>query len=200
VAPLVGRIERSLGPEVLASRARGPAGGWRLAPWGPAREAWLATLRRAADAAPGGTAFALADVRDCYASITADTIAALLGPEAAHAVALLRRFAEGGVRGLPIGPDPSAVLANAALARLDLAVRAAGVRHVRWVDDIVAWGPRAEVRRALRSLRVMAASLALDLHHEKTVVLDAPEDVRASVVGRRPSPVRTPPVGIIAAP
>ena len=58
-------------------------------------------------------------------SISPETIAALLGPEAAHAVAVLRRFRERGVRGLPIGPEPSAILANAVLSRLDDAIRTA---------------------------------------------------------------------------
>jgi hypothetical protein len=200
VTPLVGRIERSLGPEVLATRTRGSGAGWRVAPWRPARAAWLAALRAVAAAASRGAAFAVTDVRACYASIKADTIEALLGPEAAHAVALLRRFADEGVRGLPIGPEPSAVLANAALARLDASLLAAGVRHVRWVDDVVMWGPRADVHRALASLRTAGARLGLELHDEKTVVLDGPGDVRSVVLGRRPSSFGGRPAGIIAAP
>ncbi len=47
---------------------------------------------------------------------------------------------------------PSAVLANAVLGELDRAVRSTGARHVRWVDDVVLWGARAEVRRALDAL------------------------------------------------
>ena len=199
VTPLVGRIERSLGPEVLAIRT-GSGGARRATSWRRARTAWLAALRTAVARAPRGTAFAVTDVRACYASIAADTVHRLLGPEAASAVVLLRRFADEGVRGLPIGPEPSAVLANAALARLDASLRDAGVRHVRWVDDIVAWGPRADVRRALAWLRPEAAWLGLELHDGKTALLDAPGDVRAVVLGRRPSAIGDRPAGIIAAP
>jgi hypothetical protein len=200
VTPLVGRIERALGPEVLAARAVASPAGWRAAPWRPAWAAWRATLGAALDGAPRGMAFLVADVRDCFPSIAPGTIAALLGPEAADAVDLLRRFTDGGVRGLPVGPQPSAVLANAALARLDASLRAAGVRHVRWVDDLVAWGPRGDVHRALRSLRRVAAALRLELHEEKTTVLDAPGDTRAVLLPRRPSPICGRPAGIIAAP
>ena len=134
------RIERSLGPEVFAIRSRPRGAGWRLDPWAPARVAWRRTLRRAIREAAGGTVFAVADVRDCYGSISPETIRALLGPEAAHAVAVLRQLRQHGVRGLPVGPDPSAMLANAVLSRLDRAIRPHGVRFVRWVDDLVLWG------------------------------------------------------------
>jgi hypothetical protein len=200
VSPLVGRIERSLGPEVLATRVRidDP---WARTPWRPARAAWRALLRRAIGAAPRGTAFLTTDVRECYASIAPRTIERLIGPDAAGAVAILHRLADHGVRGLAVGPAPSAVLANAALAPLDAALRASGVRHVRWVDDLVAWGPRSDLERALAALRVVASALGLDLHDGKTLVLDAPADVENVVLTRRTSlRVRDRTTGIIAAP
>src|SRR5918996_1241441 len=92
VRPFVGRIERSLGPEVLAIRAVPQGEDWTLAPWTPARVAWRRHVRRAIRVARPGTTFAVADVRDCYASIGPETIAAILGEEAAHAIAVLRRF------------------------------------------------------------------------------------------------------------
>ncbi len=73
VGPLVGRIERSLGPEVVALRARRDDAGWTLAPWRAARATWRRSIRRAISDAPGAT-FAVADVRDCYASISLETI------------------------------------------------------------------------------------------------------------------------------
>lgn len=193
VRPLAGRIERSLGPEVFAIRTIRRRDGWRPAPWAPARAAWRTTLRRALREATRGTTFAVADVRECYASITPEAIAALLGPEAAHAVALLRRFREQGVRGLPVGPDPSAILANAALSRLDRALRASGARHLRWVDDLVVWGALGDVRRALASLDAAAARIGLDLHREKTRVLVDRSEARVVMLGDRDS-------SIIAAP
>jgi len=191
VGTLVGRIERSLGPEVMAVRARPDDAGWTLAPWGPARAAWRRTIRRAILDAPGAT-FAAADVRDCYASISLETIATLLGPEGAPAVALLRRF-ERDVRGLPVGPEPSAVLANAALSRLDRAIRSAGARHLRWVDDVVLWGPAAEVRTAMAAMRTAGEAIGLALHRDKTRVFEDRDEAAVVLLGERDS-------SIIAAP
>jgi hypothetical protein len=193
VRPLAGRIERALGPEVFAIRTRPAPGGWRLASWGPARTAWQGTLRRIIREATRGTSFAVADVHDCYGSISPETIGALLGPEAAHAIDFLRRVHERGVRGLPIGPDPSAVLANAVLSELDRAIRSARARHVRWVDDFFLWGSRAEVRHALRTLEDVAACTGLALHPVKTRLLADRHEARAVALGSRDS-------SIIAAP
>jgi hypothetical protein len=193
VHPLAGRIERALGPEVSAVRTRFVPGGWRLAPWRPARAAWRRTLRTTIGEAKRNTTFAVADVQDCYASISPDMIAALLGPEAAHAVDILRQLHEHGVRGLPIGPDPSAILANAVLAELDGAIRGAGAQHVRWVDDVFLWGTCADVRHALRALDDVAARMGLSLHQGKTRVLADRHEARAVALGTRDS-------SIIAAP
>lgn len=193
VRPLAGRIERALGPEALAIRTRPAPGGWRLASWEPARAAWQRTLRKVIREATPETTFAVADIHDCYGSISPETIASLLGPEAAHAVAFLRRVHERGVRGLPIGLDPSAVLANAVLSEMDRAIRSTGARHLRWVDDIVLWGSHDEVARALRALDDGAARMGLALHREKTRFLADRQEARAVALGTRDS-------SIIAAP
>jgi hypothetical protein len=140
-----------------------------------------------------GTTFAVADVLDCYASISPETIGALLGPEAGHAVALLRRFHEHGVRGLPVGPEPSAILANAVLARLDDAIRGCGVRHVRWVDDVVLWGAADDVRAAMSALAAASTEVGLQLHPRKTRILEDRGEAAAVLSGDRDS-------SIIAAP
>lgn len=193
VGPLVTRIDRSLGPEVLAVRARRRDAVWTLAPWRPARAAWRASLERAIHDATGGTRFAVADVRDCYASISPETISVLLGPGAAQAVGLLSRFRARGVRGLPVGPEPSAVLANAALSRLDRAIRSIGARHVRWVDDVVMWGSAEEVPAAMAAMRAAGEAVGLYLHPDKTRVLEDREEAIAVLLGGRDS-------SIIAAP
>ena len=193
VRPLAGRIERSLGPEVLAIRTSSRGEPWTPAPWGPARGSWRRSVRRAIGEATRGTTFAVADVRDCYGSISPETLAELLGPDAADAIAVLRRFRERGVRGLPIGPEPSAVLANAVLSRLDDAIRSDGVSHLRWVDDVVLWGPAADVRAAMRSLPAAAAAVGLDLHRHKTRILEDRCEAKVVLLGDRDS-------SIIAAP
>jgi hypothetical protein len=193
VQPLAGRIEAALGPEVFAVRARPASDGWRLAPWAPARAAWWRTVRTVIDEAPPRTTFAVADVRDCYGSISAETIAMLLGPEAAHAVSFLRHLQGRGARGLPVGPEPSAILANAVLSEMDRAVRGVHARHVRWVDDLVVWGPRARVERALAVLDDVATGMGLRLHGSKTRLLADRREARAVALGGRDS-------SIIAAP
>ena len=73
--------------------------------------------------------------------------------------------------GLPVGPEPSAVVANAVLTPVDRALSDAGIRHLRWVDDLVlaAEDPGA----ALEVLRGSLATVGLRLNERKTrVVLD----------------------------
>lgn len=184
VGAVAGRIEGSLGPEVFAVRAQPGADGWRPAPWRPALAAWRRSLAAAIRATGDGTSFAVTDVRDCYASISAETIGDLLGPEAAHAVAVLRRLRDHGVPGLPVGPEPSAILANAALSRLDHAIRSSGVHHLRWVDDIVLWGSPAQIPGALAALAAAAARVGLELHDGKTAILEDRRQLRATALGR----------------
>ena len=186
VRPLAGRIERALGPEVLAIRSR-PAS------WRRARATWRRRVAAAIGDARRGTVFALADVRDCYGSITPETLAGILGPDAAPAVAILDELRAGGVRGLPVGPDPSAALGNAVLARLDDAVRRAGATHVRWADDLVLWGHRGDVVAAMAALERTAGGLGLSLHDRKTRIVGDRAELAAASLGARHS-------SIIAAP
>lgn len=187
VAPLVPWIERSLGAEVIANRARWGSDGWGLRAWAPARAAWNSRVSSAVDEAQPGTTFAVADVRACYPGIAPATLRELLGPTAAPIAGLLERFADAGVRGLPIGPDPSAVLANAVLARIDEALRRSAVRHVRWVDDVVLWGEREDVVRALAAAHRAAEDVGLDLHATKTRILDGADELHERVGGPGPS-------------
>jgi hypothetical protein len=183
VARVAGRIERMLGPEVIAIRARPAPDGWRLVSWGRARRRWRREVLAAVRNARSGTTFAVADVRDCYGSISPRLFAETLGPHAAPVVEELRRLRDAGVRGLPIGPEPSAILANAILMTLDRAVRGSGVRHLRWVDDFVLWGGRGDVLRALDALEDAAARHGLALHEGKTRLLADREELRAFALG-----------------
>jgi len=193
LAPIAGRIERMLGSEVIALRTRPATGGWRLVSWRRSRVRWLGEIQAAIRSARRGTTFAVGDVRDCYGSIAPETLLEALGPRAAAAVDELRRFADAGVRGLPVGPEPSAVLANAILAELDRAARGSGAAHVRWVDDLVLWGARGDVLRALAALEGAAARHGLALHEGKTRLLADREELRSYALGSHDS-------SIIAAP
>jgi hypothetical protein len=194
VAAVVTPVERRLGPGVLADRARTPSGeALSLVPWTEARRRWRAAARRGSGG-PGRRALLVADVRACYASITPASVAHALAeagappPAIAAVLACLERFADDGVRGLPIGPAASAVLANAVLAAGDDALRGCGLPHLRWVDDTVAFAPStAAARRALDRLRSALAGEGLELHEGKTRLVLDPEEAR-HVLGAGGSP------------
>ncbi len=168
VARLTPRVERFLDLGVLANRVglSGPR------PFAPARRRWVETL--AGLTGPEGAAVVLVtDVRRCYASIGSGAVEAGLrrvgvGVDDRAAVqAFLRATTGAGIDGLPVGPDPSAILANAVLAIGDDAVRHEGARLVRWVDDVVIAGDAATVRRAYAAWLVALHDLGLREREEK---------------------------------
>ena len=177
VSRVVPLIDRARGPTAIANRvARVDPTGFVLSPWGPARR----RCDRAKDRLLSGSrAVAVTDVRDCYASIAPDiAVARLLAlgapTDTVRAIAgWLRAFEEEGIRGLPVGPVASAILADAVLAAGDLALRQAGWRHLRWVDDVAIFtdGRRAAAS-ALDALRAAWTPLGLELHPGKTCILD----------------------------
>lgn len=189
VAPV---IEAGLGEEVVANRALTAApGDVRLRPWRPARDAFLRSAHGMAFAAG---AFVAADVHRCYPSIGPDLVGRTLRrfgcerTDVQDVTAMLEALEEAGVPGLPIGPDPSAVLANAALAGADEVLRAAGVRHLRWVDDIWIFAAgRREAVAALRSLTSWVERQGLSLAPEKTRMLERPEEIAAVITDGRVS-------------
>jgi len=194
-APLIPRIEGCLASTVLAPRA--PGGRTKLASWKPARARW----RKVVSASPPGRNVVVAtDVRDCYGSIHPRVVARSLlrlGADRAmvrEIVHLLEGFEAAGVRGLPIGPGPSAVLANAVLSRVDRAIEACGALHVRWVDDFVMWVPdRAGAERALSTFEEALAGAGLRVNRAKTHLFTELSGARAHLLlphPAGPSPLR----------
>ena len=185
VAPVAPAIESALQECVVANRvARSIADPpeLRLRPWRFERRAFGMRLRRLAASAP---TIALADVRRCYASISPSTVAWILGDlgvGSATAIArFLARLERAGSRGLPVGPTASAVVANAVLARADDALRSAGIRHVRWVDDVVMAADDADdARRAIGVLACALTGLGLRLNAAKTRIVATPADANAA--------------------
>ncbi|HEU4864929.1 MAG TPA: RNA-directed DNA polymerase [Actinomycetota bacterium] len=179
VAPVAPAIESALSDRVVAHRVA-----WceddpptlRLRPWRIERRAFAIRLR---DLLAGASTIAIADVRRCYASISPSTVERVLGElgvgSASEVGAFLSRLERAGGRGLPVGPQASAVLANAVLASADEALRAAGVAHLRWVDDVViaAAGP-SDAERAIAVLGDAVAGLGLRLNERKTRI-DPPD-------------------------
>ena len=166
------RVAAASGPHAHANRILG----WRdglpqLEPWPVARERWRADARRLA---LRSRVVATADVRDCYASIGPVAVQERLQaigvaePLVGWMRAWLRMFADRGVRGLPVGPTPSAVLADAVLAIGDHALRSAGVAHVRWVDDVAIFASgRREAAAALDVLLAAWGAAGLEPNEAK---------------------------------
>ena len=131
---------------------------------------------------------AVTDVRECYGSIAPwvveQRLQAIGAPEDGidEVRSWLRAFREAGVEGLPVGPVASAVLADAVLAAGDDALRRAGASFIRWVDDVVIFASDRRGRgAALDALREAWASLGLEMHELKTVVVDDPRHLAESL-------------------
>ena len=152
----------------------------RLEPFERARARWRGRVERLLAQRPG--ALVLADVRACYGSIRGEVVAEALlragcHPPTVRSLGLLVELWEStGMPGLPVGPVPSAVLANAVLASVDREVAAEGCSHVRWVDDFVISAPdRSLGEGVLERLRVSLAAMGLRLAEEKCRIVE-PDD------------------------
>jgi Reverse transcriptase (RNA-dependent DNA polymerase) len=179
VASLSRRIERSLSPAAMANRVRGRGAGppsVELEGWRSARHRFSSAATAAAARAP---AVALGDAADCYGSVDIRILERrlrTLGARAAELrplLAILERFHEHGLRGLPVGPAASAILANALLGHVDesLARRGGGarVRHLRWVDDIIVFAPDdRSARDALARFEDALGEVGLGIAPSKT--------------------------------
>jgi len=181
VASLVPTIEGALGRSVIANRVvgRGRVRWTTLEPWRPARRAYARVI--------GGTRrrhtwSLVLDVRDCYGSVTQNSLEGALrdlGCDRAgirQVLEVMDRFARDGVPGLPVGPEPSAILANALLSVVDRALARAGADCARWVDDIVASAANERGGHRVLDAAVEAlASLGLAVHEGKTRIVSADE-------------------------
>ncbi len=196
VAPFVRSVERSLGPGVVANRARTVDS--TLRPVMVARARWRRIVSRVLTR---GSFAIVSDVRDCYASIGVTAVGAGLARAGATSPDDLATFLRGlPARGLPVGPEPSAVLANAVLAIADDAAAATGVAVVRWVDDVLLVGAdRASVLGAFDAWRSHLAALGLVPNGAKTAVAGG-ERTRERLLGMRPSGVEGSAHGIIRTP
>jgi Reverse transcriptase (RNA-dependent DNA polymerase) len=188
VARVAPRVERRLPAGVLANRSSVDASGLRLHPWEPARRRWHDTVQRLL-AAPRPPVVIVTDVSDCYRSIASETTvrglrAAGCGRDDVAAVAgFLWSLRDRGIRGLPVGPAPSAVLANAALMPLDDALAATGAVSLRWVDDVVVFSATpSDAARVLHVVRATLDALGLAPNEAKTRILSDRAEASAFLV------------------
>jgi hypothetical protein len=137
-----------------------------------ARNTWTRAVLHAAT----GSFVIRSDVRACYPSITPQVAAAAVAEAGADRATagrldeILRRCRREGSLGVPVGPAPSAIVADAVLAGADRAVARTGATVVRWVDDVViaATGRRAAYRAFDAWCRALAES-GLRPHEGKTI-------------------------------
>ena len=177
VVRVVPRIEENLTAAVVAERVdpRRTAGGPRIVATDlrAARAQARARAARLARMRPGPVI--LADVRSCYASIAPGVVERRLrvlgcAEDASRVRAVLERLSELGVRGLPVGPRASAVLANAVLSRVDEEIAAAGALHLRWVDDLAVLPGDRDAERVLDRVAEALHHLGLSLAAEKCAI------------------------------
>ena len=179
-----------------AAPISGYARGAILDPMAPAtlavaRGRWRAALHRAITP---GACFVVSDVADCYPAITPAAVVA--GCRAAGApwasiervLAVLSRIRAAGAGGLPVGPAPSALLADVVLGIADRAAAQAGATVVRWVDDVAIVAPGVgRARRAFDAWAAALRGLGLEPHEGKTRTLTDHVEAWAQVTGLRPS-------------
>ena len=197
VTAVVPRIEQELSRAVVAERValrRPTARGSRIVATDlpTARAQARARATRLVRVRPGPVI--LADVRSCYATIAPAVVERqlrLLGcaEDASTVRAVLEGLSELGVRGLPVGPRASAVLANAALARVDEEIADAGALHLRWVDDLAVFPGDRDPERVLDRVGEALHHLGLSLATEKCAIgtLEATRFGR-SLLRRAPAP------------
>lgn len=177
VAAATPAIEARLRPAVVANRVRRasvrpPRLG--LEPTVEARDRFDAAARELCRA----PFVAVADVENCYPSISPGALIAALDRTGVASgttrglIRLLDELAPFGIRGLPVGPVPSAVLANAVLAAIDDDLALAARRFVRWVDDVwIAAASRADAEDVIGRIGMALHGLGLRLSERKTRIV-----------------------------
>jgi hypothetical protein len=123
----------------------------------------------------GGVSMVVSDVESFYPSVGERALSRALRmagvplTSVSALSAFLRGLWEAGVEGLPVGPEPSAILANCVLAGADEAVLERGVALARWVDDVVlVASDRHGAERAYRSWTAALAEAGLRPNEAKT--------------------------------
>jgi len=164
VARNTATITRALGACSFANRTE-PGGRPRSLASGRAR--WRRAILHAVVEARSGIAI-VSDVRDCYPSIGPSALRRT-GLQDEELFAFLRGLWGSGVHGLPVGPPPSAMLADGVLAHADRAAAAAGVVPIRWVDDVILLSDDpARTGRAFDAWRRALGEVGLEAHEDKT--------------------------------
>jgi hypothetical protein len=189
VARVTTAIESALGPTSYADRAAVRGTQVVFEDWRRARVRLRSAVAAQLRTYPRGVVF-VGDVRACFPSITIEAVERALvrvgarPGEIEEVARVLYDLSESGISGLPVGPAPSAQLANAVLSTVDRAFRAEGIKALRWVDDVVAIC--ADVPRAAQARSVFHRALAaegLEANPSKTRVLVDRDQATAALLG-----------------
>ncbi|HEY6566297.1 MAG TPA: RNA-directed DNA polymerase [Actinomycetota bacterium] len=189
VARVTPAVEAGLGLEVLADRAQVQGGQVRLNDWRRARRVLRRSVRAGLTARTKPAVF-VGDVQACFPSVRVEVVAHALQrlggrpSDVDRVLAVLHGFHARGLEGLPVGPAPSALLANAVLSSVDLAIRAEGVQHLRWVDDVVAiCDDVASATRVADAFHRALAHVGLQANHSKTMIVTDREQAAHRLLG-----------------
>lgn len=185
VAAVAPRIEAGLSDRVHGGRVTS-MDPLMIEPW---REARARHRQAALDLAVRATTAMRLDVSDCFRSIGVRQVREALvrmGAEGAateRVCAFLERTRLAGIPGLPVGPEPSAVLANAVLCPLDAAAEIPGVSHVRWYDDLLLFaGSIRDALLAEEALDGVCRGIGVRLHPGKRRIAAGPAAIRRLIV------------------
>ena len=136
-----------------------------------------------------GDGTGLAGVYSSYGSIGSSTVVSALrrlgldAVDAGRIGAILVDLQRRGVRGLPVGPDASAILSNAVLLEVDHAFMREGLTFLRWVDDVAVFAPDQDVAMHAHDVfRRALATLGLRVNAAKTMVV-GPSGARTRLLG-----------------
>jgi hypothetical protein len=120
------------------------------------------------------------DIKSYYPSVDIDRLQSVLKasrclrPAAFLILKMLRQWQlRDGLRGLPIGPEVSAIIGNFFLHPLDRLLEANGYEHLRWSDDLFIFGPT--ITSCESSMSVLDAGLS-DLRLTRSIEKTRPFD------------------------
>lgn len=176
-----GRIIQTTDPmlsnRVLSSRLD-PNGGhpWAFREPGPSHRRWRERAMAEVRSDPHAEAWRT-DVKHYFGSVDHHVLLARLGEWRCDLDAIslvtnvIREWSRGGLAGLPIGPELSAVLGNALLLPVDHALEGEGQSHYRYMDDVVVVGRDLSPARLTEVVDEALSALRLRRNEEKTVFL-----------------------------
>jgi len=130
------------------------------------------------------------DIASYYPSVEIESLWSLLEecgclvPAAILMLSIFRKWqSRDGLRGLPIGPEVSAVVGNFLLYPVDTSLEANGFQHLRWSDDILTFGQTiGSCKDSMVVLDEKLSDLRLARSVEKTLHFDNVYDARGNLL------------------